>query len=484
MPDPAPPIISVLIPVFKGDKFLKETLQSLVDQSFPHWEALILLNGTRDLSQEIAGQFARQDSRFRLESLSGSINVADTLNYGVAKAHTDFIAILHQDDRCLPDRLARQVETFQKNPDIHILTGNAQEIDVNGTSLSDLNLPAEPVQFFWQLLFSNPCKPSTIAFRRSVFPSQTPVFSVESPAYTYEFLTRSFPTHSIHCLPGAPLIQYRIHPQQASRVNSKERTHSISQISRNRLISLNPELQNFSAEVHQLLQKHFHHPPEDHHPSFASIALWIQPVLKAAQSLLPPSAHPFFTTHIATPWVQWQKEVVQLLPKFRLSIYYTGDKHALEEMMQELNKLEYPHSHLHIHWKIPRWHSAKNISPVLQSTPSPFPVEQTSYDIHLTEGCRFSRFWLLDLASYLHAHPDINGGYGPVRYSRKPVGPAKHVYRFHRPTPLLHGNWIELPDAMRLLIRCRNNLSLQPWQRSLHNTLWAVFHSSRYLYRP
>lgn len=99
-------MISILLAVCNGEKYISQSVGSIIDQTFKEWELLIGLNGTTDSSREIINSF--QDKRIKLIDYGDDKGKAKTLNKLIKKAKYDWCAIQDDDDIWLPDKLKLQ----------------------------------------------------------------------------------------------------------------------------------------------------------------------------------------------------------------------------------------------------------------------------------------------------------------------------------------------------------------------------------------
>ncbi|MDE5650892.1 MAG: glycosyltransferase, partial [Duncaniella sp.] len=98
-------MISVIIPAYDAQEYLPEAIRSVLAQSFPDYELLVVDDGSTDRTASIAVATAGGDSRFRLLSKSNG-GLADARNYGVANARGEWIAFLDSDDSLYPGALS------------------------------------------------------------------------------------------------------------------------------------------------------------------------------------------------------------------------------------------------------------------------------------------------------------------------------------------------------------------------------------------
>lgn len=103
------PVVSVIIPVYNGEKYLKECLDSVIRQSFSHWEMICINDGSTDGSLRILEDFARMDDRIRVLSQDNQGQSA-ARNAGMRCALGAYILFLDCDDRLMPDALERLTE--------------------------------------------------------------------------------------------------------------------------------------------------------------------------------------------------------------------------------------------------------------------------------------------------------------------------------------------------------------------------------------
>ena len=124
MSTPASPLVSVVTAFFREEKFLDETIQSVLNQSHPNWELLLVDDGSPDGSPEIAKKYASlyPDKIFYLHHENrANKGVCRSRNYGISKSKGEFIAYLDADDVWLKEKLENQLKIFALNPDATVL---------------------------------------------------------------------------------------------------------------------------------------------------------------------------------------------------------------------------------------------------------------------------------------------------------------------------------------------------------------------------
>jgi len=113
------PKVTVLMPVYNGVKYLAESIESILNQTFTDFEFIIIDDCSTDDSYKIIESY--KDKRIRLFRNETNSRVAETLNKGMKLAQGEYIARMDADDVSLPERLAKQVGFLDKNKDIDIV---------------------------------------------------------------------------------------------------------------------------------------------------------------------------------------------------------------------------------------------------------------------------------------------------------------------------------------------------------------------------
>jgi glycosyltransferase involved in cell wall biosynthesis len=135
MPERAKGLVSIIVPVYNAERFLAEAIESVVAQSYPHWELLLVDDGSSDRSQEIAREFAEADpERIFCPEHPGHRNfgMCTTRNLGVRHSRGEFVALLDADDVWLPNKLQEQLELMQTNPQAQLIYGHSIYFDEGG----------------------------------------------------------------------------------------------------------------------------------------------------------------------------------------------------------------------------------------------------------------------------------------------------------------------------------------------------------------
>lgn len=102
-------LISIVMPMFNKESVLAESIRSVMEQTYPNWELLIVDDASKDGSLQLARQFARDDSRITVISLAANRGVANARNEALSVARGRYVAFLDSDDLWLRDKLLVQL---------------------------------------------------------------------------------------------------------------------------------------------------------------------------------------------------------------------------------------------------------------------------------------------------------------------------------------------------------------------------------------
>lgn len=121
------PLVTVLMPVYNGEKYLREAIDSILEQTLTDFEFLIIDDGSMDNSVEIINSYS--DPRIKLVKNETNLGISKTLNKGIELASAELIARMDSDDISYPARLQKQYDYFINNPKCALLSTWAKTIN-------------------------------------------------------------------------------------------------------------------------------------------------------------------------------------------------------------------------------------------------------------------------------------------------------------------------------------------------------------------
>jgi glycosyltransferase involved in cell wall biosynthesis len=159
---PKPPLVSIVTPSYNQDKYIEQTLRSVLEQDYPRIEYLVVDGMSKDSSVEIIKKYADQLTWWVSEKDSGQ---GEAINKGLSRAQGDIIAWLNSDDYYLPGTLSKVVKVFEENPDVVMVYGDMLAVDEHGQTTNTLKYNQLSLQDL--LCFQIIGQPS-VFFRREV----------------------------------------------------------------------------------------------------------------------------------------------------------------------------------------------------------------------------------------------------------------------------------------------------------------------------
>lgn len=108
------PLVSIIIPTYNCEEYIEQTIQSVLLQTYIHWEMIIIDDASQDNSLKIINKYLEQDKRIKLIINKKNIGVAQSRNTGIKVSSGDYIALLDSDDIWFPRKLEKQIKLMQK----------------------------------------------------------------------------------------------------------------------------------------------------------------------------------------------------------------------------------------------------------------------------------------------------------------------------------------------------------------------------------
>ncbi|GAE35809.1 putative N-acetylgalactosaminyl-diphosphoundecaprenol glucuronosyltransferase [Halalkalibacter akibai JCM 9157] len=107
------PLVSIVTPVFNAERFVTETIESVLSQTYSNWELILVDDCSSDRSKEIIQSFQEKDQRIKYVCLETNMGAAVARNTGINKAIGKYLAFLDSDDMWHPDKLEKQVALWK-----------------------------------------------------------------------------------------------------------------------------------------------------------------------------------------------------------------------------------------------------------------------------------------------------------------------------------------------------------------------------------
>lgn len=209
------PLVSIIIPVYNQEAFLAATLDSVLQQTYPHFEVILIDDGSTDKTPSICQTYCQQDKRFSYYRQPNQGPSAARHN-GIHRSKGEYICLLDGDDLMAPTRLESQLEQFQQDYSIDIIYTALKIIDEKGSEIGEVRgHDYSPEDFLVFMLFRNVIPAlSTTMIKRKCLLSYSFDFHLRH-AEDYELMLRLAQYYRFKYV-DIPLTLYRRHKENLS----------------------------------------------------------------------------------------------------------------------------------------------------------------------------------------------------------------------------------------------------------------------------
>lgn len=210
---PTRELVSVITPTYNRRGFLPAAIESVLAQTYAHWELIIVDDGSTDGTEEVIRQYA--DSRIRYERQSANKGQATARNAGLRMAHGAYVCFLDSDNVWFPSKLEWQAAYLRSHPEVDVVYADGEQIDEDGNVLPTRPGPKFSGMIMPHLLHDNCVGFNTVMVRKSAL-DRIGGFD-ESVRYgdDYDLWLRMSPHSRFQHVPQL-VCQYRVMPAQIS----------------------------------------------------------------------------------------------------------------------------------------------------------------------------------------------------------------------------------------------------------------------------
>jgi len=217
------PLVSVVMSVYNSKKYLRQAIDSILQQTFNNFEFIIINDGSTDNSLELIK--SNTDDRIILINQENQ-GIAVSLNNGIKIAKGKYIARMDADDISHKNRLKTQTNFLNENPDVIVVGSNADVIDKDGDFVYLTKNALDNNTLKKSLPLSTPFIHPSVMFRREIFfkAGMYPNIPIAQDVLLFSKMVTYGSFANLH----DPLIKYRISPSSSSR-RSKETRNRLKQ---------------------------------------------------------------------------------------------------------------------------------------------------------------------------------------------------------------------------------------------------------------
>lgn len=228
------PRVTVLMPTYNVAPYVREAIDSVMQQTYRDFELLVIDDCSTDNTVEVVRNI--DDPRIYIVQNEKNVGLAENLNRGLSHITTEYVARMDGDDIAEPRWLEREVAVLDSHPEIGICSGGFERF---GTVKSLVRFPEHHEDCMANMLFE--CSVIVPTFRMSLYRNHGLRYSTEAfPAEDYRFWAECLRVTKIYNIQET-LFHYRMHSTQICTARRKEQQHKVAQVRRYMLEWLSEE---------------------------------------------------------------------------------------------------------------------------------------------------------------------------------------------------------------------------------------------------
>lgn len=214
-------LVSIVLPVYNGEKYLEESIKSIIAQTYCDWELIVVDDGSTDNSSSIAQKYANCDKRIHYFKNEKNLKLPRSLNKGFSLSKGEYLTWTSDDNRYLPDALEEMVNALEQN-DVEFVFADCDIIDENGKVIEVFKIPQDFRDSIHVVNHIGACFLYTRKVYNAVGEYNPNKFLVEDYDYWLRIITE-FPYTNIDKI----LYQYRFH---SGALTSTEKNEKINKM--------------------------------------------------------------------------------------------------------------------------------------------------------------------------------------------------------------------------------------------------------------
>jgi len=160
------PEVSIVMSVYNGEKYLKNSIESILDQTYKDFEFLIIDDCSSDKSADILKEYQALDRRIKLFFNRENKGLTTNLNFLIRKSKGEYIVRMDADDISFKERVEKQLHFFSKHHEIDVLGSSAIDIDENGKIIRYRSVPTSDQDIKKMILKLSPIIHPTVMFKK------------------------------------------------------------------------------------------------------------------------------------------------------------------------------------------------------------------------------------------------------------------------------------------------------------------------------
>jgi glycosyltransferase involved in cell wall biosynthesis len=208
--------VSIVLATHNGSRLISKAISSVAGQTYPHWELIVVDDGSTDGTQELVAELATTDRRIICVRSERCLGLYEALDVGIRAAKGGLIARIDDDDEWIcPDKLSEQLRLLASDPACVLVGTNMVAVDDVGNEIGHFTFPQRDCDIRETLLLRNCFVHSSVLFRKEAWASAGGYSECQGMAADYDLWLRMGCQGNLANLPGY-CIRYRLRRESMS----------------------------------------------------------------------------------------------------------------------------------------------------------------------------------------------------------------------------------------------------------------------------
>lgn len=243
--------LSIIIPAFNAERYISQSIQSVLNQTYNNFELIIINDGSTDNTRVIIESF--DDERIKYFENEKNQGIVYSRNKGLRIAKGDYIGMLDADDIAYPEKFETQINFLEKNGDFGMIGSWARFIDENGKHMpGGWKLKAKPEMIPSLMLFKNYFLQSAVLYRKECITKFTfkEGFDILEDYLIWLEIIKKFKVWNLQ----EYLLDYRIHSGGITKTHQEEKVEKEKKVFRIQLLEMGIDTTEQEIELHLLIR--------------------------------------------------------------------------------------------------------------------------------------------------------------------------------------------------------------------------------------
>lgn len=209
------PLVSIILPIYNGEAFMRASIESCIAQTYQNWELLIVDDCSTDSTSQIAREYEEKDARIHYYKNENNLRLPRNLNRGFSLAKGEFLTWTSDDNYYKPDAIEKMVEVL-KTTNHEFVFANCYLINEKDEIVTQTAIPADYTHAIWDNNFVGAC----FMYTRKVYETVGEYDPDQILCEDYDYWLRIFARYSVGCIEEI-LYFYRVHGNSLTSKNRK-----------------------------------------------------------------------------------------------------------------------------------------------------------------------------------------------------------------------------------------------------------------------